>query len=62
MTPKQKLNKVYNEQGSAATYDLANTMNLPYSFCKPCDAQTPTVGTRHPECAICGTPKTKPAQ
>ena len=42
--------KLYQEQGAGAVYDYANTKNMAYSYCTPCEAETPTI---EGVCAIC---------
>lgn len=51
---QELINYAYQEEESGAVYEIANEKGLPYSYCKPCDAETPAILD---SCAICGTTK-----
>jgi len=36
---------LYEESGASSVYDYANKIGLVYHYCKPCDAQTPTISS-----------------
>lgn len=50
---------LYNEKGAGAVYDYCNKINLYYSYCGGCEAETPTIETVQGicECAVCGSSK-----
>lgn len=50
--------KAYEKNGAGAVYELANKYNLPYHYCKPCDAETPTLVKLDNICGVCGQTKT----
>lgn len=61
---KDNLNKrlynAYQKGGASAVYDIANKLKLPYSFCKACDCETPTITHITSVCGVCGTVKREP--
>jgi hypothetical protein len=57
MNVQKKLYDAYQTGGASAVYDLANKLKLPYSPCKPCDAETPTIKHVTSVCGVCGTVK-----
>lgn len=53
-----KFQKTYEKKGSGEVYNDANKIKLPYSYCSPCDTQTPTIEDKLTKtCAICGSLK-----
>jgi ACT domain-containing protein len=39
----------------SSVYEYANKIGLSYSYCKPCEAETPTIKTvKTKQCALCG--------
>lgn len=62
LTPTQinkKLYDAYQKKGATAVYDLANKFGLPYSPCKECDADTPSITHVCTVCGVCGQVKPK---
>jgi hypothetical protein len=59
-TVKTICKEIYEKSGATAVYDFINSWNkdnpkfaIPYSFCEPCNAETPH---KDDECLICGQP------
>jgi hypothetical protein len=50
---ENKFQLIYEKKGPSAVYDLANKLELPYLFCKPCNAETPVIG-KDKICGCCG--------
>jgi hypothetical protein len=51
---------LYETHGHGVIYDLANKLGYEYDYCKPCEANTPSVIFRisdDEECIVCGTPR-----
>jgi hypothetical protein len=51
---------LYETHGHGVIYDLANKLGYEYDYCKPCEANTPSVSFRisdDEECIVCGTPR-----
>lgn len=49
---------IYEEEGPSKVFDYAEKVNMPYSYCKPCDNFTPTIVSRETDtCALCGSGK-----
>ncbi len=42
---------LYQENGAEAVYKFANDLGMDYSYCKPCEAETPNNGG---DCLVCG--------
>lgn len=43
------------QKSISSVYDYANKVKLDYNYCKPCEAETPTIQTlKTKECALCG--------
>jgi hypothetical protein len=53
----KKLYDAYQKGGAEAVYKIANKLKLPYSFCKPCEADTPSIKHIVIVCGVCGTVK-----
>ena len=53
---RNKALKLYEETGASAVYDYGNELNLDYSYCTGCEADTPTLtdGNELCECLVCG--------
>ena len=48
----------YSNVEYQAVYDIADSLNLEYSLCKKCDAETPTIEFKtFDECCLCGEEK-----
>jgi hypothetical protein len=52
---RNKCLSIYESGKISEVYDYCNSLGLKYSYCKPCNAQTPTIGKA--ECALCSTYK-----
>ena len=52
----KKAYKLYEEFGSGSVYEYANSLGLDYSYCEPCDTETPTI--EECICLVCGSQKT----
>lgn len=52
-----QLYKAYQKGGASAVYELANKLGLPYSPCKQCECDTPTIKHVTTVCGVCGTIK-----
>lgn len=47
--------EIYDEKGAVGVYDYANKHGIhSWSYCGPCDAETPTIGNI---CLVCGSRK-----
>lgn len=53
----KKLYNAYQIGGADAVYKIANKLNLPYTNCKQCDCDTPTITHVCNVCGVCGTVK-----
>jgi hypothetical protein len=54
---REKAQELYNDVGASSVYEYANLLGSKYSICKPCEAETPTLGYGCNECLICGEEK-----
>ena len=46
---------IYEKDGPSKVFDYSNKVNMPYSYCKPCDNFTPTVVRKETDtCGLCG--------
>jgi len=53
----KKLYNAYQKGGAAAVYKIANKLKLPYSNCKQCNCDTPTITHVCGVCGVCGSSK-----
>jgi len=58
----KKLYAAYQKHGASAVYEIANKYKLPYSYCVPCETDTPTVLHVCKVCGVCGTVKRRKIQ
>lgn len=57
MKIQKQLYEAYQTGGASAVYKIANKLKLPYSYCKQCEADTPTIKHVCKVCGVCGTVK-----
>lgn len=50
---REKANAIYEGLGQQALYEWADTLIIPYRFCRKCDTETPCL---EGECLSCGSP------
>lgn len=51
LNPKIEVRLAYVNHGQASACEVANKHNLPYQYCKRCEADTPVIEN---ECLLCG--------
>lgn len=58
-TVRETAYQKYMAVGAAAVYDYANSLDIKYSHCTPCEADTPTLEDDNGlcECLVCGSAK-----